>query len=373
MQHGRWRAGSSSARPAGARSRVSRGLAASVVGAVLPLGLFALGCGGQDASSSSSDGVATVKLGQVGPAIAVLPDYVAEAEGFYAKHRIKVRRMTVATVQPALIAGQIDVANSTADAAITAAAAGKPLPILVPYQEHGTQNLMIRKDLDKPSLHAPYPANLQALPRPLSVALVVRGSSADVLLQSIMTGAGLKEGKDFRPIVISGGPNVVAALKAKQVQAAVLFPPFDALAEQQGIAVSVNSEAAGQGPGELLARYGGALAANPAWVSKNPDVAKRLVAALVDAERYIYDAYAKNDAAKQARLLAIAKRYTKVSDAEAAKRSLETIAKLTNPTVDCARIEQQAKLLISSVGTLKSAPNCKDVMLDGYVPKAAFG
>ena len=352
---------------------MSRRLARSVgrslaVGAVAAAVLAAAGCGADKQSGSiAAGGTTTVTLGEVGPAITVLPDYVAEAKGFYTSHGIAIKRVTIANVQAAMISGDVDVANSTIDSAITAANAGRTLPALLAYQQHGLQNLMVRKDLDAPALHGNYPASVEALPRPLSVGLVIRGSSGDVLLKSVMGGAGRKEGSDFKPVVIGGGPNIVAALKAKQIDAAVLFPPFDAIAELEGIAVSVASEAAGEGPRELIARYGGALDASPAWVDKNPDVARRLVAALVEAEQYIHDAYADGDAAKQAELLTIAQKYTGIQHEEAAKRSLATMARITDPRIMCERVTQQVELLASVVPGL-SVPGCGDVILRDYVP-----
>src|SRR5262249_8633109 len=140
---------------------------------------------------------------------------------------------------------------------------------------------------DSPALHQPYPLNVRALHKGFVVATPARNGAGQAFIDGVLQGAGLKEGTDYSVVVTGPQANSIAALAAKQVDAAVLVPPFTEQPISQGLAVPWVEQAKGQGPSDFQAAYGGTLNANAAWIAKNPDLAQKLVAGIIQADQFI--------------------------------------------------------------------------------------
>lgn len=333
----------------------SRRGALAAVCCALTIGLAA--CGGTSSSSGSDSGKgqATLRVGAIASTL-YLPFYVADAKGFLAKQGIKVEYVTIQNASP-LIAGDVQLQLSGFDTAIINGGQGKATPIVGVLQQHNSLGLWARADK---KISGTYPDNVRQL-KGATIATTNRNTGAEPFLQAVLAGAGLKEGRDYTITSLGTGPNIYAALKAKRIDAGMLFPPFDSQARAENLATPLVQQALGEGPPEVVQSYGATAIANQQWLHDNPAVAKRLSVAIEQGTAYTHDPKHAEE------ILKIAQRYAGIDNPAAIRPSLPAIQKLSVDSFECTRAEAQVRLL-KRVGLIKGQPDCAMLAAREYLP-----
>lgn len=108
---------------------------------------------------------------------------------------------------------------------------------------------------------------------------VIRLSTGDAVTRGALTKAGLDWRKDLQIIELKNPPAVVEAVKTGKVFAGVTWGPHDRTAENQGLKVVLRSR--DLAPGHPCCR----LIALGKNVDQSPDVLKKLVKSLIQAEK----------------------------------------------------------------------------------------
>ncbi len=167
----------------------------------------------------------TVKVHTPGPSILSLPFRIAEEEGFYKQEKLDAEFITMSTgagIQ-ALIAGNVDASQILGLTLRAAINRGAPLKIAMVFNDRPTYWLTTAKEI----------TSFDDL-RGKIVASSSPGASSDALLQRLLEKHGLVPRKDVTIVYIGGSSVAYQALVRGSVPAAVLVPPFQALAQQAG-------------------------------------------------------------------------------------------------------------------------------------------
>jgi ABC-type nitrate/sulfonate/bicarbonate transport system substrate-binding protein len=328
----------------------------------MSVGAGAQAATGRAHTTRASADLTTVRLG-TNPNLLTLPVFVADRLGYFKKHGIKIQYVTVVNPAPPLISGDIDVDATATDTAIQLAAQGKSAPAIVALQQRNSLVFVGRSDESWPHAKAGYPSVMHDLPKGAVIGVSVRAGGIAAFLNGLFTSSlGLREGSDYTIVVLGTPQAVIDALKAKRIDAGVLFAPWDGQAYNMKVAVPLVQEAQGQPPG-VGAGYGTALLASPGFLAAHPAVAKNVVAAIVQGEAYL-----RNYKKHKALLEQIGERYAGVTDPRLVDAFLPEAAALAHPQFTCDRLTEQI-LEDYAVKTITSMPTCDQVADFGLAPK----
>jgi ABC-type nitrate/sulfonate/bicarbonate transport system substrate-binding protein len=184
------------------------------------------------ASKATASGSSTIRIGLLSPAPFYWPNYIADTEGMFRQAGVNVqvsRLGTPTTAVQALVGGSLDVAQVSADAFIEAIAHGAPITMV--GQEIGNPDFFVVAQPGTKSW-----SQLEGA----TVAVSNPKSGAAIIFDLMARAKGLKH---FSFVPIGTTPNRFAALKAHQVKAAIMVPPDNFTAVQQGFQL-VDSSAA---------------------------------------------------------------------------------------------------------------------------------
>jgi ABC-type nitrate/sulfonate/bicarbonate transport system substrate-binding protein len=286
-------------------------------------------------------------------------------QGFFKQAGVNMDITTIANSQP-LVTGSVKLQLTALDTSIIDAAAGRPTPTIAILQQRNGLSLYVRADKATPAMSGTYPGNVAALKSlgKATIAVTNLASGAAPFILGTLKAAGLVQDKDFTVSSLQTGPNIMAALKAKRIDATLLFPPFDAQAEAQGLAKPLVNQGKGQGPSTVTQLYGAALIANQEWSKQNPKLVRAIFDALNKAMTYV-----RNYSTNKATLLKIAQKYTGVADASILEAVLPTVASLASTEASCARVNAHAQI-DQQFGLVKAAPTCSDILDAGAYPNS---
>jgi ABC-type nitrate/sulfonate/bicarbonate transport system substrate-binding protein len=272
----------------GGRSAPWRLLAVALV-VVGALGLAACGSslrseGGQKAAQKAGAGPRPIKMAGVF-CICFIGPYVAMKQGFFAQQGVPVKQYVAtkggADTFQALASGDVDFALSGLDAIIRGQSKGiKVRSVATVYPEFYA--LTVRKGLEG-AIHGV--GDLKGR----TVAISKIGSASWAFLQFLIHGAGLKP-SDVKILQLGGIDTIVAGLKAGKVDAAITWEPGTAQVQDKGIGgvvVNVLRPADHQRVLGSSTSMGMTLATQDALIAKNPDLVRRAVRALNQADAWI--------------------------------------------------------------------------------------
>lgn len=208
---------------------------------------------------------ATVRLHTPGPSILSLAFQISEEENFYKEEKLDVEFITMATgtgIQ-ALIAGNVDASQILGLTLRAAINRGAPLKIAMVFNDRPTYWLTSPKEI----------TSFEDL-RGKTIASSSPGASSDVLLQRLLEKHGLVPRKDVTIVYIGGSSGAYQALVRGSVPAAVLVPPFEALAQQAGF-----RELADFATEELGPFLGGGVSVSNKFLRERPNVMARFIRA----------------------------------------------------------------------------------------------
>jgi NitT/TauT family transport system substrate-binding protein len=242
-------------------------LVAVIAAAALPLG----GCGGGRKVTR------VVRMGYLRNDLHQLAYYVAREKGFFAEQGLDVREAGAFSAGPeemsAFSAGELDMGYA-GTAPIVTFTGQKMADVKVVAQANAVGSaIVVRNGLE---------ANDVAALRGRVIAVPGYSTVQDFLLRTALKKAGMND-KDVNIIVVKP-PEMIPALAAGQIDAAVAWEPYPSMVEaQQAGRVIISS--AKIWPDHPCCM----LAADSNFLKEHPDTVQRVVAAHVKATKYIRD------------------------------------------------------------------------------------
>jgi ABC-type nitrate/sulfonate/bicarbonate transport system substrate-binding protein len=199
-----------------------------------------------------------------------MPTYYLMRSGLLAKHGIKVEEFAVPSgnlTMQQMVARQVDMGTYAGPSFIIGHDKGGLVAIAKIEYVGKTARVMARKDLGLKTV-----ADL----RGKKVANQTGSSTGNIFVDQIATKAGLKKG-DYQEIRMNVN-DMVAAMAAKTVDAMVNVEPYNAIAEAEGLANSLEDFYSF----DKLPVF---MAATPEFVDKNPDAVVGYLKAWLQVEK----------------------------------------------------------------------------------------
>ena len=203
-----------------------------------------------------------------------MPTYYLMRSGMLEKHGIKFEEFAVPSgnlTMQQMVARQVDLGTYAGQSLIIGHDKGGLIGIAVIEHVGKTAAVIARKDLKL--------TKVEQL-RGLKVANQVGASTGNIFTDTIAQAAGLKKG-DFQEVRMNVN-DMVAALAAKSVDAAVAVEPYVAAAEVDGIADVLTDFS----PFDRMPVF---MAATPDFVQKSPDTIVAYLKAWIDVGRDFSD------------------------------------------------------------------------------------
>lgn len=216
---------------------------------------------------------AAVTVGLLPPFPFYWASYVAAEQGFYKAHGLAVE--TIQFSRPseavqALVGGSVNFAQVSADAFINAIDAGAAIAIIGQTVGNPAFSVVVQPELTSWN---------QLKGKTVGVSAPKDGAA--VVFRLMAEANGLKEG-DYAFISVGITPNRYAALKSRAVDVAVLAPPYDFQALDEGYRLLGRSDA-------LLPRYTFIMVGtSAAWARAHRDHVVRYLTALDRATEWLY-------------------------------------------------------------------------------------
>ena len=209
------------------------------------------------------------------PGMTNLNLYIADRQGFFKEQKIFseiiVMRSAARQIQ-ALIAGSVEFSAQAPDPLIRADERGAELTMLSGLGNSAAYDLVAGKKYQK----------IEDL-RGTTLGVSGINSSSTLLLQKMLSAHGLAHPRDYALVEVGGTSDRLAAIQSGAVSAGVLNPPISYIAADQGFRIL----------GELKQYIPEvqftALSARQPWAHANASLVDDYLAALLKANRYLYD------------------------------------------------------------------------------------
>jgi NitT/TauT family transport system substrate-binding protein len=212
-----------------------------------------------------------LRVGFANVAAAHAPLYVALESGTFARHGLDVDLTNLGsavTSQAAILAGDVQAAGLGGSSTIAAKLAGADLDIVaaifdtVPYQVLSTPDITTIADL-----------------RGKTIGINRFGGAADFVTRYLLRQAGVDPEREATMLQVGAQSERVAALQNGAVQATLVDPPFQALAERERLRIIADTA-------ELDLAYPlDVLAVNRGWLRSDRDQARRVLQSVVEGAR----------------------------------------------------------------------------------------
>jgi ABC-type nitrate/sulfonate/bicarbonate transport system substrate-binding protein len=210
-----------------------------------------------------------------------VPYYIAREKRFYLDEGLDVTSIFVqgrALSIQVLTAGSVDFSLATGSGT-RAALTGAPVKAIFVlndkpfYVLYGRPDLGVQKGEDL---------------RGKKIAVTGVGAMTELAARAIVTHFGLNADKDVHILAIGGGTSVWSAIQSGAVEAAILWPPFDVVANKMGMKKLLFV-------GDLIKLLGGGVMATDQVLRDNPDRAKRFLRATLRGMRYFTNEKNRSD------------------------------------------------------------------------------
>jgi ABC-type nitrate/sulfonate/bicarbonate transport system substrate-binding protein len=198
-------------------------------------------------------------------ALSQLPAYVGLRFGLFRQEGIDIQivQMRTALVGPALISRDLDFCTA-ADTMLRAATTGLPVKVIAFGGVRPALALNVRPEIKR----------VEDLKGKM-ISVSSRGSTTDIVAREIIRHFGLNPDTDIVTMPLGTQTNQLAALKTNAVQAALFTPPYDAIAEREGLRTLVWA-------GDLFKdQLQAGLTTSDQKIRANPDQVRRMVRAFV--------------------------------------------------------------------------------------------
>jgi NitT/TauT family transport system substrate-binding protein len=199
-----------------------------------------------------------------------MPTYYLMRSGLLEKRGIKFEEFAVPSgnlTMQQMVARQVDLGTYAGPSLIIGHARGGMVGLAVIEHVGKSIQVMARKDLGL--------TKVEQL-RGLKIAIQVGSSVSNIFVDQIAPGAGLKK-SDWLEVRMNA-PDMVAAMSAKVIDAMVQVEPYNAIAEDEGIANTIVNY-------EKIDNLPVFMAATPEFIDKHPETAIAYLRVWLDAAR----------------------------------------------------------------------------------------
>src|SRR5262245_9684715 len=210
-----------------------------------------------------------------------VPYYIAREKKFYLDEGLDVSSLFVqgrALSIQVLTAGSVDFSLATGSGT-RAALTGAPVKAILVLNDKPFYALYGRPDLGVQKAD-----DLKGK----KIAVTGVGSMTELAARAMVKHFGMNPDKDVTILAIGGGTNVWSAIQSGAVEAAILWPPFDVVANKMGMKKLLFV-------GDLIKLLGGGVMAPDQVLKENPDRAKRFIRATMKGMRYFADEKNRKD------------------------------------------------------------------------------
>lgn len=229
---------------------------------------------------SSAVAAEKIRIGVPNPNMTFLPGWVAVKKGFFKDEGLEteVIRMRVPIMVTAISTGDLDY-TMVFGSVVRAAIRGLPVKVVTSLLDSSTHALVSQPE---------FKSVKELKGKSLGVESI--GATSDIAARLMFKHFGIDPEKEIK--VLGMGPDRarLAALKEKLVQVASLAPPADIEAQKMGFNILARAY-------ELFSFPFAGLATSAKKIKEKPDEVKRVIKALIKANRYIRE---NRDAAVQA-------------------------------------------------------------------------
>jgi len=268
--------------------------------------------------------------------------YVAKALGLFDKHGVDVELVYGSGIQVAniMISGSTEVGAFAVEHGVAVIAKGQDLKLLVLNEQLPPLSLILRNDVPTPNADKPYPQMVRDL-KGLKIGISSAGASTDTTLQYLLREAGLDPKKDVSIIPVGDPNTMLAALKNGVIDGAMAVEPTQTIA-LHGIKIAKMVVDVEGGGAPLFKEYAyNGMWVRSAFLKDRPQVARGIVAAVVEAEQAI------NDPARIDDVMKVATTYIKGIEPELLRGYLERYRSIFRPVATEKGMENVNMLLKS--------------------------
>ena len=255
-------------------------------------GLFlagALALGTADASAADTK----ITLAQTSAALGFSPVQLALAEGFFKKHGLDVEVQIVShgdsDTLAALHSGDVQFGAMTLVATLQGMARGEKLQIVSPFVREFVVQFVINPDAAKKiglTDKMPLKEKFQRA-KGMTVGTLDVGGGLHILFRAQAKEYGLDPEQDFTVTSINSYPSLLAAAQRGQIDIALTAIPFGRLGVRDEGLLMFADYWGGAVP-EFDGAYHQGLVVPADYAQKNPDVVKRMHAAMDDALQFLH-------------------------------------------------------------------------------------
>jgi len=216
-----------------------------------------------------------MNLAMTSPIAAYLPVFIAQEEGFFAREGLDVdfvyTQSGVRSVQQ-LVGGSVEMAIPGPDATLVANSKGAQLRVIAGWLHSVPYSLMVQPDI----------RSVADLRGQTVGASGLKGGNA-IVMRRLLEKAGLEPDRDYSLVVVGSTPEALAALRARAVQAVLVFQPQDYQLMDEGFARVADAR-------EVLPRYAFlGVVSRADWLAGHRAEAVRFLRATIAAQRWFYD------------------------------------------------------------------------------------
>jgi len=318
----------------------------------------------QDARAQT---VRKVKLTIPVIALSMTPVYLAQAKGFFAEEGLEVEVIPTSGGGPdirALIAGDVDFSFTTGDNVILAHQEGKPLVMVMSGLNRLFINWAMHKEVAKAkgiTETSPLKEKLKSL-KGLTVGVTNPAALTAHLAHFVIRKAGYVPQQDVQIIPIGAGPTWLAAVENRKVDLALTAPPVPETAISRGFAIMFINNAKGEDPSisEFLMEN---LVARPQTVKKDPDLVRKMVRALVKANKWALSSTPEQVAEALRPTFAKTDPAIHLAGVRAVLPTLSQDGRTTEASV------QSTQDILEVAGLLKKRVSYADIVSNEFLPK----
>lgn len=228
-----------------------------------------------------------IVLGNSVHGLHALPVYVAVNKGLFKEQGLNIELVTFqggATATPALLGGSTQLQVAGTENMLKLLQQGQQVIAVMTIQSTMNAALMVRGDIAEKLGRRPTIADLKGL----KFGTLARGGAADMALRYIASSVGQDAESDWGLTPILGYDKQLAALRAKDIDGSLSIEPVTTIWSRPPVSmVSVMEMLKGEGP-QIFQNMGWVtLQGKKDWISQNRESVRKIVRALVQAQKLI--------------------------------------------------------------------------------------
>src|SRR6266852_591104 len=305
-----------------------------------------------------------VKIAVLQSAFVYFTPYVAEAKGFFAKHGLDAQLIYFRSggeTTTAVVSGSTEFGALATEHVAQVREQGMQIKAIVANVLDSPYTLIVRKEVELPNASKGYPAALRDL-KGLKLGVTGRGASTDFTLRFLVKEAGLDSEKDVTIIATGGVPTTLAALQKGDIQGFLAFEPIQSQAIHGfGIAKPMLELRRGEGPRMLREYAYNSMVAREDYFAKNPEVARRMVEAVLDTHRFLQDPKNFDETVK------IAEKYFEGIDPRLLRQILQESIKAYRPVITRQAVANIGEMLVGA-GLIKRPLAFEEIVDTRFAP-----